>query len=362
MKTIRSGDSLRNYVLLMLGVAGAFCGCVAAHAATFCATSSAQLQADLTTAAGNNQSNTIRVYVGTYLTPPGGFVYNTNTNHSLDLEGGWYSLGSGTCDFQAFTGNFSKLDGQVTDAVISLHTGTTTGNVTVRYFTFQNGLGNPPSLDVITFNSTGAIRVENSLFRNNRVGSASHDKDVVQVASYVGVIYFLDNAIIDNVGVTTGGTLFLFSNDTADPYAVYMNNNTIAGNTAADASPLYGLRPLGQGTFTVSNNIVWNGGPADVLNGSAMPPMIFSHNDVDHFQTPPASSVGDINTDPRFRSPANGNYQIWGNSPARNAGDNSPPGTTRNYDLNGQDRVVFGTVDMGAYELQDEIFPNGFGG
>ena len=90
--------------------------------------------------------------------------------------------------------------------------------------------------------------------------------------------------------------------------------------------------------------------------------MIFANNDVDGFYVIPPPSSGDIDQDPKFIDPAHGNYRLMGNSPARDAGENSPPGTTRNVDLDGNPRVVFGTVDMGAYEVQQEIFADGFGG
>src|SRR5450432_4408227 len=140
---------------------------LAAQAATFCATTTAELQTALTTAAGNNQDNTIDVHLGTYAVPAGGFVYSATSNHSLDLEGGWYGSSPGQCLAQQFTGNETVLDGQNADPVMSILTGgnNTTGNITLRYFTFQNGLGDPPSLFISTFTSTGAIRVENSLLK-----------------------------------------------------------------------------------------------------------------------------------------------------------------------------------------------------
>src|SRR5471032_3588222 len=150
---------------------------LAAQAATFCATTTAELQADLTTAAGNNQDNTIDVHLGTYAVPAGGFVYSATSNHSLDLEGGWYGSSPGQCLAQQFTGNETVLDGQNTDPVMTIETAGTSGDITVRYFTFQNGLGTTPSLYVAVDTSTGSIRVENSLFHKNHQtqGPFAHD-------------------------------------------------------------------------------------------------------------------------------------------------------------------------------------------
>ena len=336
---------------------------LAAQAATFCATTTAELQTALTTAAGNNQDNTIDVHLGTYAVPAGGFVYSATSNHSLDLEGGWYGSSPGQCIVQEFTGDETVLDGQNTDPVMNIQTEGTTGNITVRYFTFEKGFGTTSSLYVAADISTGSIRVENSLFRGNQ-SNTNNNAYEVDVASYAGVVYFLDNAIVDNVGAPGGVALRLYSGDTIDSYGVYMNNNTIAGNTAIDGSPLEGVFPGGGGTFTVSNNIVWDGSADDFINDTTFsaPNLILTNNDVDGFGLPPPQSSGDIKKDPKFIDPANGNYRLMGDSPARDAGENSPPGTTRNVDLDGNPRVVFGTVDMGAYEIQDEIFVDGFGG
>jgi hypothetical protein len=336
---------------------------LAAQAATFCATTSAELQTDLTTAAGNNADNTIMVNAGTYVAPPGGFVYNSNSNHSLDLEGGWVTFAGSDCDIFQATGVYNLLDGESIDPVLTIATGGTTGDITLRYLTIQNGRGNPPALNITANASTGTVRVTNSLFRGNRVNTNNGiDADVVEVASYAGGVYFLDNAVVDNVGFRTSTALYLQSGDSVDN-VMYVNNNTIAGNTTTDPSPLTGLIPVGAGTIAVANNIVWDGSVDDVFNVSSNAPnLVFAHNDIDGFQTPPAVSVGDINASPQFMAPGAGNYRLKGDSPARDTGENSPPGGIRIYDLDGNPRVVFGTVDMGAYEIQNEIFGDGFGG
>jgi hypothetical protein len=69
---------------------------------------------------------------------------------------------------------------------------------------------------------------------------------------------------------------------------------------------------------------------------------------------------GNIDVDPLFRVPVGpatapttaGNLRLWPRSPVVNAGDSSlvPPGVTT--DVDGEPRIAFGTVDMGAYELQ----------
>jgi hypothetical protein len=62
----------------------------------------------------------------------------------------------------------------------------------------------------------------------------------------------------------------------------------------------------------------------------------------------PANSVGDIMNDPAFVNQTGGNYHLKSNSPCINAGNNAY--VTNATDLDGNPRIAYGTVDLGAYE------------
>lgn len=64
----------------------------------------------------------------------------------------------------------------------------------------------------------------------------------------------------------------------------------------------------------------------------------------------PTNGIGNISVPPQFSDYAHGNLRLRSDSPCINAGNNAyAPGPT---DLDGNPRIISGTVDIGAYEYQ----------
>jgi hypothetical protein len=357
--------------LIRQALAFALCGFSSAGALgatiTHCVHNASELQTALAAASApaNTDEHAVHVRVGTYFAPSGGFEFVQNTNHRLDLEGGYFGLNGGSgCDLQIQSAAATIFDGcgdQMIFIVIS--NGATSGNITFRYLTFQNAGGDAEAFRVIMYSNASTLRVENSLFIHNITTDSTLD-----ILNVQGLTYFLDNAIVANtVQAGIGQNAVRIESGPSPSVTAYINNNTIAGNTDSDGSGLTpSLAIVGGATFDFANNIVWNSDFCDMTasseSGDPLPAVNFDDNDIDSACVAvPPPGTGTLDIEPAFVDAANGNFRLRPNSPVRDAGDDSPPGTTRNVDLDGLPRVV-GRVDMGAYEVPDHIFGDGFEG
>ena len=144
-------------------------------------------------------------------------------------------------------------------------------------------------------------------------------------------------------GGANGGTLnncLLIGNHAsygAGAAGVALNNCTVAGN--------WGDEGGGVAWSTLKNSIVYgNTGNGDLANYRECS---FTNS----CTAPMPTGLGNITNDPQFVNSGAGNYRLGGNSPCCNAGNNAY--ATGKTDLDGNPRIFNGTVDMGAYEVQN---------
>ena len=125
---------------------------IPAHAAEFHVTTTQELQTALSTAAENNQSDSIFLAAGIY---KGNFRFITEESEkslSIQAEEG---LNAGNV----------VLDGEERDRVLSIDAGDNELNVFITYLTIQNGKNSSPS--GLYIKSKGDVNISNCYFANN---------------------------------------------------------------------------------------------------------------------------------------------------------------------------------------------------
>ncbi len=122
-----------------------------------------------------------------------------------------------------------------------------------------------------------------------------------------------------------------------------LNNCTIISNSAAGAPWSWGggTGNCGVGNSAPNNCIVYYNTPSDID---------YPHTANYCCTTAGVSGPGNLTNEPVFVDLVNGNFHLQSNSPCINAGNNSF--ATFITDLDGNARVIGGTVDIGAYENQ----------
>ena len=120
-----------------------------------------------------------------------------------------------------------------------------------------------------------------------------------------------------------------------------LNNCTVVGNSAVGQSWSWGG---GVGNGTANNCIIY-------YNSAPNAPNIGYSTTANYTCAPDSvSGPGNFTNAPAFVNFAGGDYHLQFNSPCINSGNNAD--VTTATDLEGNPRIVGGTVDMGAYEYQ----------
>jgi hypothetical protein len=229
--------SLKLMVILMVVLAA-----TTALGATFNVTNPTEFQTALTTAAANNQDDTINVAAGTY---------NITATLSYQTDNG---DGGHTITIQGAGAASTILSGGGTTQVMNINTdtgfdgGDAGGHVMIRALTFQNGnnavsIGGGASIITNYANFT----CENSIFTDNTAVGAGG----VAVISFYGSVTFTDNAFSGNTLTSAaygGGGGMAASSQYA---SVTLTGNTFSNNSSASAG---GGAVVGAVAVTVTGN------------------------------------------------------------------------------------------------------------
>lgn len=163
------------------------------------------------------------------------------------------------------------------------------------------------------------------------------------------------NSVFAAGGVALGGGVY----QTSNAESVLITNNTIADNGAIPVCANGASGSIG-GIYcnryaALSNNIIaFNANGVCCPNSGNCPSL--SHNNVYNpsgldYCTGLSPDPGSISADPVFVNSYAGDYHLSATSPCVDAGDNAALGIPA-FDIDGEPRIVNGTVDIGADEVR----------
>jgi hypothetical protein len=300
---------------------------------------------------------------GNYAEYDGGGLYecrglirnNTIWGNSADWSGGGLAYCSGTIAHNIIRDNWAGGGGGLDSCHGAIRNNTISGN------SADSGGGLSSCDGVIRDNTIRGNSAEDyggglqgcwhGVIRNNlisentaeRGGGIFHsgetiDNNVISgnSAEYGGGLYdcegtIQNNTICGNSAQGYGGGLFKCES--------MIQNNTVAGNSASDGGAMrdcYG---------PIINCIIWDNQTSSGVQLSECTPPIYSC-----VQDWTGGGTGNITSDPMFVDPSNGDYHLRPDSPCIDVG--TPYYLFAEYlaDIDGQCRLVGGSVDMGSDE------------
>lgn len=334
-----------------------------AYAAGFCVSTGVELQNALDSAVNNNEDDEIRLTQGTFVPPSMyGFIYNSAEPHTLTLKGGFHS----PCMFASESAASSVIDGGGTRNLLFF---ASKGSVDLRLesLTLLNGRNGSDHTSSPMYIDDGYI--DDGNFTNSVVLDRVVVRNTVssQGTIYVrarGSIVVQNSVFVDNTIQPDGSEYevarFQSWSSNGPSGGVVFNGNTVANNINASVPGAAEVDILVKdGPVQVTNSIFWGNTGTDLYVADAYNATIqISYSNIGNYAGSSVVLTNSYSIDPAFIG--NGNYRLAGNSPLRDLGDNLASGGIGSFDAGGQTRLVFGQVDLGAYEVQDSIFKNGF--
>lgn len=303
-------------------------------------------QTALTTAASNGDTDAILLPVGTYVAPGPGFVYDSNEPYGLIVSGRWED----DCSDDLADG-VSVLDGLYNRTVLSIEAGQGASVVVTNLRFFRgDGLLNPGSgLSVVADpGPNGEVHVALNEFIANGAENTVAIAGGLAIQVLSGDIRVSNNLFVGNRGTVAGGAV-IFSPVQAS--FAPMTSNTFVHNPGGGLYVSEGVFPV------VSNSVFWanEGFDLRIPDDDAL---VF-YNDIGVLLGIPHDlSAGNLNIDPGFVG--SDNFRLTPASPLVNAGREDVSYGLTQLDLDDHARVQGGFVDIGAYELRERIFVDGF--
>jgi len=342
---------------------------VAAATRVVCVGSASELSdalATLSTSAVDSDADDIRVRVGAYFAPVGGWAGAVTNNHDLTVTGGYLDV---ACTLQTQDASQTVLDGNHASGVLTINANAIPNStIHISALTFQNGSGSSPfqsSAGGLKVGDPGPIAggivlIERNIFQHN-VGVAGLAGTTavggLLAASDGPNLIVRDNLFFDNSAPNSAAAYVCSDN------AIDVANNTFVGNQSTDTALAQRVvfdyfTPTG---MKLDNNIFWSNstgaGVADIDVSGSFRHADLRNNDIQALSGTPVSSSGALSVDPGFIGGAD--FRLASSSPLIDAGVSNPGGGLSGVDLDGAQRVDGLTLDLGAYE-SNYIFVDGF--
>jgi predicted outer membrane repeat protein len=218
-----------------------------------------------------------------------------------------------------------------------------TGNSAYRGGAISNGRSNPAITNCTFSDNSAGIggAMHNNYSSSPTITNCTFSGNSVRY--FGGAIYNVGSnpaitncTFIGNSAEFNGGAIYNYGSNPA------ITNCTFSGNSAESQGGAvynyYGSNPV------LTNCILWGNVPDQIYYYSSS--LVVTYSDVQGGW----GGVGNIDEEPLFIDPCNGDYHLFGDSPCIDAGDPNYAAGPNETDLDGNPRVVGGRIDMGAYE------------
>ncbi|MBL7685354.1 MAG: choice-of-anchor D domain-containing protein, partial [Deltaproteobacteria bacterium] len=359
---------------------------------------------DIDTTGLGSDVNTTVIISNMTITNSGSTAVDIDTNDAnVEIKDSVFSFNYRSGDVGALSVNINAsgkiilqnnlfANNRVSDDVAAVDFSTDTGSIFVDRNQFITNAADDDTGAFEVSSSTGAITFSNNICKNNASADGAGCGEIfsdgpITVANntitdnsstgFAGgldvesnsteTMLLVNNLIANNHGANdTGGGVYIYT----DIGKVILVNNTITGNSNYDGGGLYieAYDPTQASVFLYNNiifsnngidgkDIYFNDNDFDGLTGASI---TLVNNDFSDFHSdcqedtstpcvPNITLQNNLDLDPLFANAAAGDFHLQNASPVLNKGDNSAPNLPAT-DLDGNPRVVSGTVDMGAYE------------
>ena len=326
--------------------------CVRGEAATQCIHDAAGLQAALTYAASNNQDDLIMLQSGHYSMSSTfllAYAPSIFEQYDLTIEGGYQDLPGNPCgDVPAAPdARQTVLDG----GLISLRQ-PSSGAITLKALTISNTLNDtqhPIPVSITgSATSSGDISIQNSIL----IGNVSTSSFAILFNANLGTLR-IDSSVFASNASFGDYPIYFSSFQSFDPgnTCISIDDSTFTDNASVAKAVRLNAGPCATAAV---NDIFWGNANGDVqIDFPAV--TLLDHDDFGNLtEVAGTSATNLLSANPLF----NTNFSLKVNSPLRDAGNDNQSAVP--YDVIGNPRLYESHQDIGAYEIQDVLFIDGF--